>query len=926
MVAAGSAYAPASHARRQDAYASVSGDLPPGEAPLDGAASPLADTAGLTATDNGVGVGGGGDEDDGGDGDGGAATERAAFVPPPGGGRLGTRWRPARVVNWWKLAAAVGVLVGACVGLMALLDASTPPVGTAAARAVADAVLASMDRSASPCNDMYAYACGGWERRTPIPGSRSGTSRGFTAAADRIREQLRGLLEMDDAGGKGTASRRVWAAVRRGGGGSSGSGDGDGDAAATAAMVKPRAFYAACMAARGDERRRRWGLFGYRHGPGAAAAVDLGAPDSPLARFAAPAAAMEAAPAGADAPTAASVAAAAAYFHAHCGGSPFLGLTVDVDARHPSTYGLYVSQGGLGLPHRDYYLADDETHTPVRAAYVVLLTKLAAAASSAGLLGGGAGKWGAFDDAAAVAAAVLEVETRLATLTAPPEDLRDPDQWYNVVAVDKLPVVSALLDAAGVKPPLWTGQRASAAAAGLRSAAATARQGGDPASEPEATPLVTPAAAALGGNDTGRSVIVDVPAFFDGLSALFSEAVAPANATALSALRAYVVLRATRHVAGSGAAGAPLYGALYEMAKVSRGLRAVPPSWEACLGSTNVALGEALSAAYVATYFPEAARSAATATVGDVRTAFGRMLAAADWMDADTKSAAQAKLEGIRLKVGYKDDLDTYDELSIVAPGQFDVPHPHAANLLAAYEHEWRKSIARLDGGALVDTKQWSMLPTEVNAYYDPTRNEVVAPAGILQSPFWSTQFPAALNYGGIGAVLGHEISHAFDDSGRKFDATGALRDWWTPSAAASFRNRTGCLVSQYSAYSPPRSPMHVNGNLTLGENLADAGGIRAAYAAYRAGANATAASASAPRNEVLSAAMSDEQLFFLAYAQTWCTKRTTASTATLLATDPHSPGRFRVQGVLSGYAPFVAAFNCPASSRYASKPSCPLW
>lgn len=630
-----------------------------------------------------------------------------------------------------------------------------------------------------------------------------------------------------------------------------------------------------------------------------------------------------------------------------------------------------------------------------------------------------------------MAAAVLEVETRLATLTAPPEDLRDPDQWYNVVAVDKLPVVSALLDAAGVKPPLWTGQRASAAAAGLRSAAATARQGGDPASEPEATPLVTPAAAALGGNDTGRSVIVDVPAFFDGLSALFSEAVAPANATALSALRAYVVLRATRHVAGSGAAGAPLYGALYEMAKVSRGLRAVPPSWEACLGSTNVALGEALSAAYVATYFPEAARSAATATVGDVRTAFGRMLAAADWMDADTKSAAQAKLEGIRLKVGYKDDLDTYDELSIVAPGQFDVPHPHAANLLAAYEHEWRKSIARLDDGALVDTKQWSMLPTEVNAYYDPTRNEVVAPAGILQSPFWSTQFPAALNYGGIGAVLGHEarwlrrggrgglrrplpcwvwrmaywgdsscgvrrsrrwtfvrcqaianvgaslltpinrlfsvrlgcfvaplcsshclvalglppprllahrilpslyrprtrqISHAFDDSGRKFDATGALRDWWTPSAAASFRNRTGCLVSQYSAYSPPRSPMHVNGNLTLGENLADAGGIRAAYAAYRAGANATAASASAPRNEVLSAAMSDEQLFFLAYAQTWCTKRTTASTATLLATDPHSPGRFRVQGVLSGYAPFVAAFNCPASSRYASKPSCPLW
>lgn len=656
--------------------------------------------------------------------------------------------------------------------------------------------------------------------------------------------------------------------------------------------------------------------------------MDLGARDSPLARFAAPAAALETPPAGADAPTVASVAAAAAYFHAHNGGSPFLGLAVDVDARQPSTYGLYVSQGGLGLPHRDYYLADDETHTPVRAAYSVLLTQLAAAASSASLLGGGAGKWGAFDDAAAVAAAVLDVETRLATLTAPPEDLRDPDEWYNVVAVEKLPVVSALLDAAGVNPPLGTGQRASATAARPSSTAAAARQGHNPGSEPEATPLATPTVAAP-GNDTSRSVIVDVPAFFDGLAALITEAVAPANATALSAVRAYVVLRATRHIAASGAAGAPLYNALYEMAKVSRGLRSVPPAWEACLGSTNAALGEALSAAYVMTYFPEAARSAATATAGAVRTAFGHMLSAADWMDADTKTAAQAKLEGIRLKVGYKDNLDTYEKLSIAAPGQAGVPYPHAANMLASYEYEWHKSLARLDDGAPVDKEQWSMLPTEVNAYYDPTRNEVVAPAGILQSPFWSTKFPAALNYGAIGAVLGHEISHAFDDSGRKFDVTGTLRDWWTPSAAAAFQNRTGCLVSQYSAYSPPRSPIFVNGNLTLGENIADAGGIRAAYAAYRATANATAAaspSAATARNEVLSATMSDEQLFFIAFAQTWCDKRTPASVATLLTTDPHSPGRFRVQGVLSGYAPFLEAFDCPASSRYAQKPSCPLW
>lgn len=757
MVTSGGGYTPASHARRQDAYASVSGDLPPSAAPMDDDFS----TAGLStaaASDAGCSITGDGDSD----GDG---TEHAAFVSPPGGvGRFGTRWRPARVVNWAKLVAAGGVLVGACVGLMALLDASSPPVGTAVTRSVAEAVLASLDRSVSPCTDMYAYACGGWERRTPIPGSRSGTSRGFTAAADRIREQLRLLLEADEAGAKGSASRRLWAAVR-GGSGSHGDADGDSvDPAATAAaaeaLVKPRALYAACLAARGDERRRRWGLFGYRHGAGAAAPVDLAAPDSPLSRFAAPAAALEAAPAGEAAPTVASVAAAAAYFHAHDGGSPFFGLTVDVDAEHPSTYGLYVSQGGLGLPHRDYYLVDDETHTPVRAAYSELLTKLASAASSAGLLGGGAGKkWGSFDDAAAVAAAVLEVETRLAARTAPPENLRDPNEWYNVVAVDKLPVVLALLDAAGVKPPLRTGQHPSAAAAGSSRMAATARQGDSPGSEPHETPLAAPSTAAPDADfATGRSVIVDVPTFFDGLTTLVTEAVAPTNATALSALRAYVVLRATRHIAASGAAGAPLYGAIFEMAKVSLGLRSVPPAWEACLGSTTAALGEALGAAYVTTYFPEAARSAATTTAGAVRTAFGAMLAAADWMDADTKTAAQAKLEGIRLKVGYKDDLDTYEEVSIAAPGEANVPYPHAANMLATYEHEWRKSVARLDGGAPVDKNQWSMLPTEVNAYYDPTRNEIVAPAGILQSPFWSTDFPAALNYGGIGAILGHEV------------------------------------------------------------------------------------------------------------------------------------------------------------------------
>jgi len=562
-----------------------------------------------------------------------------------------------------------------------------------------------------------------------------------------------------------------------GGGGGGGGGGGDraaavaaGDDAATtaaveAAVAKPRAFFAACMAARGDERRRRWGLFGWRSHAGAPAPVDLAADDSPLARFAAPADALEAAPAGSDAPTVASFATAAAYFHRHDGGSPFLDLSIDVDARHPRVYGLYVSQGGLGLPHRDYYLVDDETHTPVREAYVVLLETMAAAASTAGLLGGGKDGWGAFADAHDVAAAVLAVETRLANLTAPPEDLRDPEVWYNPKAVASMPVVSALLEGANLTAPAAPDDGAAVAAA-----AASARQAAEPGTEPdgdEAPGLAVPPRPPPGVAAT-PTVIVDVPPFFDGLAALLGDAVGPpANATARSALRAYVAVRATRHVAASGAAGASLYAALVALAKVSRGLRAPPPAWEACLGATSGAVGEALSAAYVAAHFPDAARAAATASAAAVRAAFGRMLDGADWMDGATRTEARAKLDGIHLKIGYKDDLDTYEALVVASPDGADaVPYPHAANTLAAAEYSWNKEVARLADGAPVDKTQWSMLPTDVNAYYDPTRNEVVTPAGILQSPFWSTDFPDALNFGGIGSVQGHEVRRCWREEG----------------------------------------------------------------------------------------------------------------------------------------------------------------
>jgi predicted metalloendopeptidase len=265
-------------------------------------------------------------------------------------------------------------------------------------------------------------------------------------------------------------------------------------------------------------------------------------------------------------------------------------------------------------------------------------------------------------------------------------------------------------------------------------------------------------------------------------------------------------------------------------------------------------------------------------------------------MDEKTREAALKKLAAITIKIGYPEKWRDYSALQIDRG-------PYALNAMRASMFEVNRVLKKI--GKPVDRSEWGMTPPTVNAYYNPNMNEIVFPAGILQPPFFSATADDAINYGGIGAVIAHEITHGFDDQGRQFDAEGNLRDWWTPESAAKYKERSQKIVQQYSEYEPLPG-MHINGELTLGENTADDGGVKIAYAAFK---KATAGKAQENID-----GFTPDQRFFLGWAQVWRSNIRDEALKMRLVTDPHSPGRYRCNGPLSNTPEFQKAFNLPDS------------
>lgn len=326
--------------------------------------------------------------------------------------------------------------------------------------------------------------------------------------------------------------------------------------------------------------------------------------------------------------------------------------------------------------------------------------------------------------------------------------------------------------------------------------------------------------------------------------------------------------------------------------KVMNGAKEMKPRWKRVLNDIDNAMGEALGEVYVKKYFSDDAKQRCLEMVNNMQAVYRERIQKLDWMTDSTKTQAIAKLDVFITKIGYPDKFKDYSKLEIDRSS-------YARNVLRANEFAFDQMIDKL--GKPVDKKEWGMSPYTVNAYYNPTINEIVFPAGILQFPFFDPQADDAVNYGGIGAVIGHEMTHGFDDQGCQYDKEGNLKNWWTPTDEKRFKEKTTMLVNQYNAYTV-LDTVHVNGELTLGENIADLGGISIAYDAFKRTAQGKA-------NEKIDGFTADQRFFF-GWAQVWRQNITKENLMQRIVTDPHSPGQYRSNGPLSNMVEFYEAFG----------------
>ena len=502
--------------------------------------------------------------------------------------------------------------------------------------------------------------------------------------------------------------------------------------------------------------------------------------------------------------------------------------SVTQDEKNSAKYVVYFYQSGLTLPNRDYYLNQDAPSQRIRAAYHTYLVNVFK------LLGEPQAT------ATAHAAAVQRIETRLATASKRPEDLRDPLANYH-----KLTVAQATAQFPNLNVPLLLQKQ------GLASA---------------------------------TDVVVYQPDFLKEVSTML-------KAEPLADQKTYVRWHLVSHL--MDALPAAFGQEQFAFQRVMRGTTIRKPRWKRMLRSTDDALGEAFGQLYVDKTFSPETKARARQLIENLRQAYAERIQATDWMSAATKAEALKKLNAIAVKVGYPDKWKDYSALPVSRESYLN-------NLLAArvWEHEY--NVRKF--GKPVDRSEWLMTPPTVNAFYSANKNDITFSAGILQPPFFDPNADDAVNYGGIGAVIGHEMTHGFDDQGRQYDAQGNLRDWWTKEDGERFNARAAVVGKQFDAFSPLDS-VHVNGKLTMGENLADLGGLTIAYQAFEKTAQAKA-------GQKIDG-FTPEQRFFLGYAQIWRSNSRPEAVRQQVQTDPHAPDQFRTIGPLMNMPEFYQAFGC---------------
>jgi len=631
---------------------------------------------------------------------------------------------------------------------------------------VRDIELSDLDTTVSPAADFDAYANGGWKKSNPLPGdkSRYGT---FDKLDDQAREQVRSLFQ-EMAGGQyseGSIEKKI------------------------------ADFYSSGMDSAALE----------------AAGIN------PLKEYLAQADAIT---------NTADLQKVVTQWH-RMGINPLFFAYADADQKNSSKVVAYLSQGGLRMPDRDYYLNEDERSKGIRQKYLEFIS------GTLGLMGNPSELTGK------QAEIIYAIEKEMATYSMSLLDQRDPYKTYHKMTIARLAEIAPDFD--------WAGYF-------------------------EGT----------GVNDPGE-FIVSQPDFFAGLSKMMKTV--PIDSWKLY-LRWQLVSRLSSYLpAGYADLNFEFYGKTLSGSLVER------PRWKRVQDAVDGALSEAVGQMYVKKYFPPQAKERMVNLVENLRKSLGDRIMQLDWMSATTRQKAMEKLNTITVKVGYPDKWRDYTKLQVT-------PDSYVENILNSgrFDFDWMMQKVNKP----VDRSEWYMPPQMVNAYYNPTSNEIVFPAAILQPPFFYMNGDDAINYGAIGVVIGHEMTHGFDDQGRQYDKEGNLNDWWTEEDAKLFNQRTAILAEQYNQFTV-LDTVKADGKLTLGENIADLGGLNIAYQAFQ--------KAKSGKEEPIDG-FTPEQRFFLAYAHIWAQNIRDEEIMKRTKTDVHSLGRLRVIGPLRNMPEFHSAFQ----------------
>lgn len=628
--------------------------------------------------------------------------------------------------------------------------------------------VASMDQKASPRTDFFEYANGKWVKENPVPAT-EGRWSAFNVLAERNNELLRQILENASisAAPRGTVKYKIGT------------------------------FYRLAMDSVRLNTQGTSGLTDHLN------AINEIKNTQDLMQL-------------------------MAYFH-QTGISAMFNFDVSQDVKNSTRYAPYLSQGGLGLPDRDYYFKTDEKSNKIKNEYRTYMSNLMRIA-------------GFKKEDQQMAATIFRMEIALAEMSMTRVERRDMEKQYNKMSYDDLKQMTPNIP--------W---------------------------DPYFTLLN------INSRENLPYIIVSQPNFFSQLNRLFVS-------YSLDDWKNYLRYKVVASTAGY--LSDPLVSEHFRFYGTAlTGTTEQKPRWKRAVNQANSMIGELVAEEYVKIAFSEDSKKRVNEMVDNLREAFRMRIEKLDWMSAETKKRALEKLQSFTRKLGYPDKWTPMESLAIT--DDF-----YVRNYFSASTFWHRYMLNKL--GKQVDRSEWEMLPQTVNAYYNPVNNEIVFPAAIMQPPFFDAQADDAVNYGAIGAVIGHEFSHGFDDQGSKFDAQGNMNNWWTEEDRAKFDARTKILVQQFNGFCT--DSVCVNGELTLGENIADFAGLTVAYDAYQMSLKGK------ERKKI--DGFTPEQRFFIGFAQVWRTNTRPEYLRQQVMTDPHAPGRYRVLGPLSNMPQFYQAFG----------------